>query len=129
MLQSLTNAYLDLAIALPYPPTWPVYSCTIVLAGVTSRVALLPVVFWVNQVYFMKANDSLKATMFQARMRERRVAEDVIPYLNVYRTRLEERAQQQLAETDNEAARDYYNHIISEKVNEELSDCCIYSQF
>jgi hypothetical protein len=51
-LQSCTNAYLDLAMALPYPPTWPVYSCTIVLVGVASRVALLPVLLWVNQSIF-----------------------------------------------------------------------------
>ncbi|KAF8525318.1 60Kd inner membrane protein-domain-containing protein [Gautieria morchelliformis] len=96
-LQSCTNAYLDLAMGLPYPPTWPVYSCTIVLVGVASRVALLPVFLW-------------------AWKRERRVKENVVPYLKAYRARLEERAQQQLVKADSEAARDYFNHIITKRL-------------
>ncbi|KAF8592443.1 hypothetical protein K439DRAFT_1643585 [Ramaria rubella] len=95
-LQTFTNAYFDLAIALPYPPTWPVYSSTIILAGVTSRIALLPVFIW-------------------ARRRERKTEEIVVPSLRAYRVKLEERAQQ-LAKGDSEAARDYFNHTVRKKL-------------
>lgn len=50
---SLSNAYLDLAVALPYPPTWPVYSSTIVLVGVISRLVLLPISVWVGRISFV----------------------------------------------------------------------------
>ena len=59
----------------------------------------------------------LMATMCQARKRERRAQENVVPYLKAYRAKLEERAQQRLATADSEAARDYFNHIITKRVS------------
>ncbi|KAF5390705.1 hypothetical protein D9757_002707 [Collybiopsis confluens] len=44
--QYANQAFLDLAIALPYAPHWPAYSATIILVTVAARVVVLPAVFW-----------------------------------------------------------------------------------
>ncbi|KAJ6598964.1 60Kd inner membrane protein-domain-containing protein [Mycena vulgaris] len=44
--QSLCDGFLDLAIALPFPPSVPSYSATIILVTVASRLALFPVALW-----------------------------------------------------------------------------------
>lgn len=46
--QSLCDGFLDLAIALPFPPSVPSYSATIILVTVASRVALFPLALWVS---------------------------------------------------------------------------------
>lgn len=46
-MQNLCNGFLDLAAALPIPPSLPPYSTTIILTTVFARFALLPVVIWV----------------------------------------------------------------------------------
>ncbi|KAF7775996.1 hypothetical protein Agabi119p4_4389 [Agaricus bisporus var. burnettii] len=40
------NEFLDLAIALPYPPTWSAYASTIILTTVLLRLTFLPSVIW-----------------------------------------------------------------------------------
>ncbi|KAJ6628718.1 60Kd inner membrane protein-domain-containing protein [Mycena sp. CBHHK59/15] len=44
--QSLCDGFLDLAIALPFPPSVPPYSATIILVTVASRLLLFPVAVW-----------------------------------------------------------------------------------
>jgi hypothetical protein len=46
--QSLCDGFLDLAIALPFPPSVPAYSATIILVTVASRLALFPIALWVS---------------------------------------------------------------------------------
>jgi inner membrane protein COX18 len=46
--QSLCDGFLDLAIALPFPPSVPPYSVTIILVSLASRLALFPVALWVS---------------------------------------------------------------------------------
>lgn len=41
------NEFLDLAIALPFPPSFPPYASTIILGTVLLRLAFLPTVLWV----------------------------------------------------------------------------------
>ena len=48
--QSLCDGFLDLAIALPLPPSLPPYSTTIILVTVVTRLALLPVAVWVRNM-------------------------------------------------------------------------------
>ncbi|KAI0771571.1 60Kd inner membrane protein-domain-containing protein [Trametes elegans] len=46
-IHGLSEGFLDLAIALPYPPGWPPYSCTIILVTVVTRLALtVPFSVW-----------------------------------------------------------------------------------
>ncbi|KAK7060579.1 hypothetical protein VNI00_001345 [Paramarasmius palmivorus] len=45
-IQGLCNGFLDLAVALPYPPEIPAYSATIILVTVAARLACLPVALW-----------------------------------------------------------------------------------
>ncbi|KAI9001064.1 60Kd inner membrane protein-domain-containing protein [Trametes punicea] len=43
----LSEGFLDLAIALPFPPEWPPYSCTIILVTVVTRLAFtVPFSVW-----------------------------------------------------------------------------------
>lgn len=47
--QTLTNGFLDLAIALPYPLSFPPYASTIVLTTVLTRALFtLPFSIWVS---------------------------------------------------------------------------------
>jgi inner membrane protein COX18 len=51
-MQGLCDGFLDLAIALPIPPSLPPYATTIILTTVAARVLLLPVAIWVIQGCF-----------------------------------------------------------------------------
>ncbi|GLB33903.1 putative 60Kd inner membrane protein [Lyophyllum shimeji] len=48
-IQNLCDGFLDLAIALPIPPSLPPYSTTIILTTILARFALLPVSIWGKQ--------------------------------------------------------------------------------
>ncbi|KAI0638135.1 60Kd inner membrane protein-domain-containing protein [Trametes polyzona] len=46
-IHNLSEGFLDLAIALPFPPEWPPYSCTIILVTVVTRLAFtVPFSVW-----------------------------------------------------------------------------------
>ncbi|KAJ7129566.1 60Kd inner membrane protein-domain-containing protein [Mycena epipterygia] len=45
-IQSLCDGFLDLAIALPFPPSVPPYSATIILVTAASRLVLFPAALW-----------------------------------------------------------------------------------
>ncbi|KAF8351374.1 membrane insertase OXA1/ALB3/YidC [Amanita rubescens] len=45
-MQGLCDGFLDLALALPLPPSLPPYATTIILTTVVTRVALLPIAIW-----------------------------------------------------------------------------------
>ncbi|KAJ7764973.1 60Kd inner membrane protein-domain-containing protein [Mycena maculata] len=45
-IQSLCDGFLDLAVALPFPPSVPAYSATIILVTVASRLVIFPVALW-----------------------------------------------------------------------------------
>ncbi|KAM5540458.1 hypothetical protein V8D89_005916 [Ganoderma adspersum] len=46
-IHSLSEGFLDLATALPYPPGWPPYACTIILVTVVTRLAFtVPFSVW-----------------------------------------------------------------------------------
>ncbi|KAF9485270.1 hypothetical protein BDN70DRAFT_847974 [Pholiota conissans] len=47
--QAVGNGFLDLALALPLPPSIPPYSTTIIIATIVSRFALLPITLWGNR--------------------------------------------------------------------------------
>ncbi|KDQ64575.1 hypothetical protein JAAARDRAFT_117940 [Jaapia argillacea MUCL 33604] len=49
-IQSLSNEFLDLAIALPFPASWPAYSSTIILVTIVSRLVLtVPFSIWAKK--------------------------------------------------------------------------------
>ncbi len=48
-MQGLCDGFLDLALALPLPPSLPPYATTIILTTVITRVALLPIAIWVRR--------------------------------------------------------------------------------
>ena len=53
-LDALKDGFLDLATALPIPPSWPAYSTTIILCTVLTRLALtVPFSVWVNDSYLL----------------------------------------------------------------------------
>ncbi|KAF8639734.1 hypothetical protein AX17_000996 [Amanita inopinata Kibby_2008] len=61
-MQGICDGFLDLALALPIPPSLPPYSTTIILVTLVTRTALLPIAIW-------------------GRRRVRRVEEVVLPAL------------------------------------------------
>lgn len=54
--QGLCDGFIDLALALPIPPSLPPYSSTIILVTIVTRLALLPISIWVcfsNQILLL----------------------------------------------------------------------------
>lgn len=57
-LDVLKDGFLDLAIALPIPPSWPAYSTTIILCTVLTRLAFtVPFSIWVNSYTLRSAQN------------------------------------------------------------------------
>lgn len=48
LIQSLSDGFLDLSIALPYSPVLPPYATTIILVTALLRCSLFPVAIWVS---------------------------------------------------------------------------------
>jgi inner membrane protein COX18 len=48
------NEFLDLATALPFPPSFPPYTSTILLGTVLLRLAFLPTVLWVCMFFVIE---------------------------------------------------------------------------
>src|SRR6202044_37144 len=52
--ETLSEGFLDLSLALPFPPLLPPYSTTIILFTVVSRLAFtLPFSIWVRETHVM----------------------------------------------------------------------------
>jgi len=51
LFQSVCDGFLDLALALPVPPSLPTYSTAIILVTVVTRCAFLPISIWVRCLY------------------------------------------------------------------------------
>ena len=75
-MQGLCDAFLDLAIALPFPAALPPYSTTIILTTVVARVALLPVAIWVGEC--RNLHETI-LNIFQGKRRTWKIEELVIP--------------------------------------------------
>ena len=77
--QGLCDGFMDLALALPIPPSLPTYSSTIIILTIVTRLALLPISIWVrfsNQVLFTYSHVICRN---QGKGRTRRAEEIVIP--------------------------------------------------
>lgn len=80
VVQYISGEFLDLAIALPYPLSWPPYASTIILTTVISRLVFtVPFSIWVRL-----ANHLFKLILkayIQAKRRQWRLEEQVLPLL------------------------------------------------
>ena len=66
--QGLCDGFMDLALALPIPPSLPPYSSTIILLTIVTRFALLPISIWVR---FSNSKSLFFILMLFAATRER----------------------------------------------------------
>ncbi|KAF9008982.1 60Kd inner membrane protein-domain-containing protein [Cyathus striatus] len=62
LFQGLCDGFLDLAVALPIPPSLPPYSTTIIIVTVVTRFALLPISIWGKQ-YTRRIEDMVMPEM------------------------------------------------------------------
>lgn len=99
--QGLSNVFLDGAIAIPYPLGWPAYTTSIVLTGVLSRIVVFPFLYW-----------SWK--------RERRLEEEVLPYLKAYHLKLKEKATQEIQK--NPESQEFFTRAVREKLNQKRKE-------
>ena len=77
--QGLCDGFIDLALALPIPPSLPPYSSTIIILTLVSRLALVPISIWVrfsNQILLTLSHVFCRN---QGKERTRRAEEIVIP--------------------------------------------------
>ena len=62
VVQYISGEFLDLAIALPYPLSWPPYASTIILTTVISRLVFtVPFSIWVRLVNFFLIRVNIKS--------------------------------------------------------------------
>lgn len=82
-IQTLTDGFLDLAIALPYPPSLPPYSTTIILVTVASRLIFtVPFSVWVCDIYVGQSHfSSVDFAHVQAKNRQWKAENVVMPEL------------------------------------------------
>lgn len=79
-LDILKDGFLDLAIALPIPPSWPAYSTTIILCTLLTRLAFtVPFSLWVSLDSFLAVQ--IFADVVQSKQRQWRAEEQVLPRL------------------------------------------------
>ncbi|GJJ07405.1 hypothetical protein Clacol_001607 [Clathrus columnatus] len=103
-IQGLSAAFLDSAIGLPYPPEWPAYTTTIILTGILSRITIFPFLYW-----------SWK--------RERRLEENVLPYLRTYHAKLKSKAVTEIEGTSNNPkAKEFFNQAVKKKLSEKRKE-------
>ena len=77
-LTGLQTEFLDLALALPIPPSWPAYSTAIIAVTVATRFAVLPVSIWVCSLAF---TSSILLIVAQGKRKSRIIEEVVVPQL------------------------------------------------
>jgi len=54
--QNICEGFIDLAVALPIPTSFPAYSTTIIVVTLLSRLAMLPVSIWVHLLLLYHPN-------------------------------------------------------------------------
>jgi mitochondrial inner membrane protein COX18 len=79
--QGLCDGFMDLALALPIPPSLPPYSSTIIILTLVSRLALLPISIWVGFFIQILLTHSHVICRNQGKERTRRAEEIVIPQI------------------------------------------------
>jgi inner membrane protein COX18 len=85
---AIQGGFLDLAVALPWPSSFPPYSSTIILLTVVSRLAFtVPFSVWVSRVQACYVG--WQSHSLQAKRRQWRVEEFVIPHLRETRPLVE----------------------------------------
>ena len=77
-LTGLGTEFLDLALALPIPPSWPAYSTAIIVVTVVTRFALLPVSIWVRS---LATTRRILLIVTQGKRKSRIIEEVVVPQL------------------------------------------------
>lgn len=77
--QGLCDGFMDLALALPIPPSLPPYTSTIIILTIVSRLALLPISIWVRLFNEILLTHSHVISRNQGKGRTRRAEEIVIP--------------------------------------------------
>ena len=77
-LTGLETEFLDLALALPIPPSWPAYSTAIIVVTVVTRFALLPVSIWVRS---LATTRGILLIVTQGKRKSRIIEEVVVPQL------------------------------------------------
>lgn len=70
---ALGNQYVDLAIALPFPPGFPAYTTTIVIVAVAIRVFTAPFQYWVRYLKMRLSSRTDAAQMLKRRWRSEEV--------------------------------------------------------
>jgi mitochondrial inner membrane protein COX18 len=78
---AIQDGFLDFALALPWPPSFPPYSSTIILLTVVSRLAFtIPFSVWVSALY-CRVRLSCQLTNRKAKRRQWRAEDLVVPAL------------------------------------------------
>ena len=99
-IQGLCDGFVDLALALPIPPSLPPYSTTIIILTVVSRLALLPISIWVRFSNQILLTHSHVIFHNQGKERTRRAEEIVMPKIKKLKPLLSKRILEEMKKSN-----------------------------
>ena len=99
-IQGLCDGFMDLALALPIPPSLPPYSSTIIILTVVSRLALLPILIWVRFSNQILLTHSHVICRNQGKERTRRAEEIVLPKIKKLKPLLSKRILEEMKKSN-----------------------------
>lgn len=99
-IQGLCDGFMDLALALPIPPSLPPYSSTIIILTVVSRLALLPISIWVRFSNQILLTHSHVICRNQGKERTRRAEEIVLPKIKKLKPLLSKRILEEMKKSN-----------------------------
>ena len=119
---AIQSGFLDLAIALPWPASFPPYSSTIILVTVVSRLALtVPFSVWVSLVLICYIGR--QPHRLQAKKRQRRIEELVIPRLRETRPLVEKQVIHEMRVKRAGGTKEELNRAFGERVQKIVRLC------
>jgi len=125
-IQTLSDQFLDLAVALPYPPSLPAYSTTIILVTVASRLILtVPFSVWVGY-YVLRFSLKPVELKGQAKKAQWKAEDEVLPQMGSLAPRIAQEVRKKMAREGVTGTKEELNAIYSKRLNESVSaDACV----
>jgi inner membrane protein COX18 len=124
---AIQNGFLDLAIALPWPTSFPPYSSTIILLTVVSRLALtVPFSVWVSLM--QTCYTGRQPHRMQAKKRQRRLEKLVIPRLRETRPLVEKQVVHEMRVKRVGGTKEERHRVFGERVRK-IVRLCLHSCF
>ena len=117
-IQGLCDGFIDLALALPIPPSLPPYSSTIIILTIISRLALVPISTWVRFSNQILLTHSHVICHNQGKERIRRAEEIVLPQMAKLKPLVSKRVLEEMKKSNIRGSKKYLKIYHNDKCAE-----------